>query len=102
MMMVLDSGGSPPQRLDEGTVELVHGALRGYLSDSLDAAPLRAALVTMTAEARSRSILPEQLIILLKDMWGNLPEVRSMADVDDQTRMQQRVITMCIREYFGS
>ena len=34
----------------------------------------------MATEARARAILPEQLLIVLKDVWSSLPEVRSMTE----------------------
>jgi hypothetical protein len=48
----------------------------------------------------SSAILPEHLLITLKQIWSSLPEVRSVGDVEEQTRMLQRVVTMCIREYY--
>ena len=42
------------------------------------------------------------LLVLLKDVWGGLPEVRSMSDSREQIRLLQRVVTMCIKEYYGA
>jgi predicted ATPase len=56
----------------------------------------------MASEARTRSMLPEQLLIVLKDVWHGLPEVRSMHDTREQVPMLQRVVTMCIKEYYNS
>ena len=56
----------------------------------------------MSAEARERAILPEQLLVVLKDVWGTLPEVRAMTDAGEQVRLLQRVVTMCIKEYYSA
>jgi hypothetical protein len=56
----------------------------------------------VSKEARERSILPEQLLVVLKDVWSTLPEVRAMTDVDQQVRLMQRVVTMCIKEYYSA
>ncbi|HEV7994499.1 MAG TPA: hypothetical protein VGP25_21940 [Gemmatimonadaceae bacterium] len=80
----------------------VRNALRAYLSDSTDPSALQASLLMMASEARARTILPEQLLIVLKDVWNTLPEVRSMTDTRQQIGMLQRVVTMCIKEYYSA
>jgi hypothetical protein len=102
MMMAFDSSQTGSGRLDGATVAAVQAALRVYLANAGDPAPLRQALVAMAAEARVKSVLPEQLLVILKDIWSNLAEVRAMPDVGEQIRMQQRVVTMCIKEYYSS
>jgi hypothetical protein len=102
MMMAYDSSQNPPSQLDDETVGAVRDALRGYLLDEADASPLQAALLRMAAEARTKSILPEQLLVVLKDLWNLLPEVRRMTDTSQQIRLLQRVVTMCIKEYYSA
>ena len=102
MMMAFDSGHTPPSQLDDETIASVRAALRAYLDDSGDPGPLRASLIVMASEARAKAILPEQLLVLLKDLWGSLAEVRRMSDVREQVRMQERVVTMCIKEYYST
>jgi hypothetical protein len=102
MMMAHDSSHTPPSRLDDETVAAVRDALRTYLARSVDSAALQRALVRMSTEARDRSILPEQLLVVLKDVWGTLPEVRAMTDTGEQVRLLQRVVTMCIKEYYSA
>jgi hypothetical protein len=101
MMMAFDSSQTPPSRLKAETVAAVRTALREFLADAparTDA--LRVALVSMAGEAREKAILPEQLLVVLKDIWGAMPEVRSMKDTGEQIRLLQRVVTMCIKEYY--
>ncbi len=102
MMMANDSSPASPSRLDDDTVAAVRTALRGYLANTTDTAALQAALVALSAEARQRSMLPEQLLVVLKEIWGTLPEVRGMSDVGEQVRLRQRVVTMCIKEYYSA
>ncbi len=102
MMMAFDSSQTPPSRLDDGTIASVRAALREYITDARDPLPLRAALLAMASEARTKSILPEHLLIALKDVWSSLAEVRDITDVAEQVRMQQRVVTMCIKEYYSA
>src|ERR1700716_1336604 len=101
MMMAHDSSPTPPSRLDDETVAAVRAALRAYLSSSANPAALQVALLRVSSEARERSILPEHLLVVLKDVWGTLPEVRAMTDAGEQVRLLQRVVTMCIKEYYS-
>lgn len=102
MMMAHDSSHTPPSRLDDDTVAAVRAALRAYLAIPSDAAALQDALTRMSAEARDRAVLPEHLLVVLKDVWGTLPEVRTMTDAGQQVRLLQRVVTMCIKEYYSA
>ena len=101
MMMAFDSSHPPPSRLDEATVAAVRDALRLYLADSSDPSALQQALVRLSAEARDKQLHAEQLLVQLKDTWSTLPEVRVMTDTTEQIRLLQRVVTMCIREYYS-
>lgn len=99
MMMAHDSS-QPPGRLDDASVDAVRLALRAYLRDPEDARALQASLLLVSSEARARNILPEHLLVTLKELWNSLPEVRRMTDATQQVRLLQRVVTMCIREYY--
>jgi hypothetical protein len=55
----------------------------------------------MAAEAREKTVLPEQLLVVLKDVWYSLPGVQEMSDTTEQVRLLQRAVTMCIREYYA-
>jgi hypothetical protein len=102
MVMAHDSGQNPPSRLDDESIDAVRVALRAYLHDSEDPRLLQPALLTLASQARERAMLPEHLLVLLKDVWSGLPEVRSMSDSREQIRLLQRVVTMCIKEYYGA
>lgn len=105
MMMAHDSSHTPPARLDDETLAELRAALRAYLSKSSDAGALQGALqgalLRVSTEARQRAMLPEQLLVVLKDVWSTLPEVRAMTDAGEQIRLLQRVVTMCIKEYYS-
>jgi len=101
MMMAHDSS-TPSSRLDDESLNTVRLALRGYLQDSRDPSALQASLLLVATEARARSIRPEQLLVVLKETWSSLPEVRAMNDAAEQVRLLQRVVTMCIKEYYNA
>ena len=99
MMMAHDSS-QPPSRLDDESLNAVRLALRAYLRDAENSSALQSALVLVATEARTRNILPEHLLVSLKELWSTLPEVRAIPDTGEQVRLLQRVVTMCIREYY--
>jgi hypothetical protein len=101
MMMAHDPSTSS-SRLDDESLNSVRLALRGYLKDSRDPSALQASLLLVATESRARNILPEQLLVILKETWSSLPEVRAMSDAGEQVRLLQRVVTMCIREYYNA
>jgi hypothetical protein len=100
-MMAYDSGPTPNGGLSTEVVDRVVEALTGYL-----AAPdgsgdqLRSTLHEMARAARDNGMPPEKLLIVLKDVWHELPVVRDSAQRDEQMRLLQRVVTMCINEYY--
>lgn len=102
MMMAHDSSPPPASRLSDETVAAVRSALREYLANGASSTALQRALVQMSAEAREKGVLAEQLLVILKDLWSNLPEVRAMADSTEQVQLRQRVVTMCIKEYYSA
>jgi hypothetical protein len=101
MMMAHDSSPPPAPGLAEETIARARVALSRYLENP-DAGgdQLRDALDAMAGEARAQSMLPEQLLVILKDIWYALPAVRSIEDSGAQIRLLQRVVTMCIKEYY--
>ena len=100
MMMVFDSSQTPPSRLDPETVAGLRAALSAYMANSAEHTRIQEALVTLADDARAKSILPEHLLVMLKDVWNALPEVRAMTDASAQVALLQRVVTMCIKEYY--
>ena len=79
----------------------MRAALEQYIASAGASDLLRASLHRMAAEAHERTILPEQLLVILKDIWYSVPTVRDMENSEDQVRLLQRVVTMCIRAYYS-
>jgi hypothetical protein len=100
MMMAHDSTPFPPA-LDEETMTEVRSALRQYVRDGSDPSALTHALRRMSDEARRREMRPEQLLVILKGIWGSLPEVRYSHRAEPHGTMLQKVISLCIEQYYG-
>ena len=99
-MMAPDSSSSRPN-LSAAAIAGLDDALRAFLSDPSDATRLEPALRTVATEAREKNVHAEQLLVLLKDMWFALPQVRSATSGEAQNALLQRVVTQCIREYYS-
>jgi hypothetical protein len=102
MMMAPDSSPPPSSRLDDELLNALRIALRRNGNDADHASELQASLLVVATEARARDILPEQLLVRLKDAWSSLPEVREMRDAQQQARLLEHVVTVCIREYYNA
>ena len=101
MMMAHDSSHVPPSQLDQATIAALQSALRDYVAVGASSS-LPVSLSLLADEAREKHILPEQLLIVLKELWNSLPEVRAMTDSKQHARLLERVVTMCIKEYYSA
>ena len=99
-MMAHDSPPGPGALAAE-TIETVRSALAQYVANPDDGEPLRRALQQVAAEAHDKSIMAEQLLVVLKDVWNSVPGVGAIRDPTEQTRLLQRVVTICIKEYYA-
>src|SRR5688500_7001689 len=75
MMMAHDSTPTRPQ-LSKASVEALESALQKYLADDTDVALLQPALQRIATEAREKKMQAEQLLVQLKEVWYNLPQIR--------------------------
>src|SRR5207247_1069305 len=97
MMIAHDSGAEPPH-LSAETTERVSRALSEYIDHpGTEAEALRLALHTVAREARALAMPPEQLLVALKALWYGLPQIQRAPEPEQQARLLQRVVSMCIR-----
>ena len=83
------------------TLETVREAIRRHLSPQAADSHLRTALRRLSAEARAKGLQAEQVVILLKQMWGELPEVSQPLAPDERRHLLERLVTLCIQEYYA-
>ena len=87
--------------ISDETLTALRIALQQRLSGATGDAEIRQALRAMSAEARAESLRVEQVIVALKRVWESLPEVRRASDRQEQNRLLERVVTLCIQEYYA-
>lgn len=101
MMMAPDSTPNRP-RLSPAAIDALESALQSYLADSNEVGALQPALRNIASEAREKNMRAEELLVLLKNVWFALPQIRRMQEGETQSRLLQRVVTLCIREYYAT
>ena len=101
-MMMAHTSDSPPPALDAETIAAVRTTLTRYVREGNHTDELRELLMRVAAEARAKEIMAERLLVVLKEIWGSLPEVRQAerARVTEQNTLLQQLITRCIQEYY--
>jgi hypothetical protein len=85
--------------LSEPTLEQLRRALEDRRkSPAIGDTPLQEALHAVAAEARERSLRPEELIVALKSLMDTPRPARSGSG--DERQLREWVVTTCIKAYF--
>jgi hypothetical protein len=102
-MMAHDSRFSPaPRPLSDDTVAALRTAVLGHLERKSDPERgLEQAIAAIVNEARERSMRPEELIIAFKALYATLPDPPTTAARAEQLQLRERLVTACIRAYYG-
>ena len=90
-----------PGALAGETIDALRSALARHLVDESHDESVRLALRAKAAEAREKGLLPEQLLVVLTDIWYSSTGVQGMSEPAEQIRRLQRVVTICIKEYYA-
>lgn len=99
MMMAQDMSPTPPS-LDNETISALRTALAKYVREGERSSQLGKVLQRVATEAHDKGISAEHLLIVLKNLWSSLPEVREIEKPLDQEKLKQRIVTACIEEYY--
>ena len=97
------SGPMSPNAIAQQAVDSVRAALERH-AETLAGEPgpeLRTALHALAHDARAKAVPPEDLLVTLKSIWRSLPSVEQARDDSEQTHALQRLVIICIREYFA-
>lgn len=99
MMMAHDMSSTPPS-LDNETISAVRTALAQFVRSGEKTAALGATLNRVAEEARDKGISAEHLLIVMKNLWSSLPEVRDLEKASDGEKLKQKIVTACIEAYY--
>jgi len=100
MMMAPDRTPDVP-KLNAASLAALASVLENYAVRA-DATALQPALQCIATEAREKQMRAEQLLVVLKDIWYSVPQIAQAPQGEQQNRLLQRVVTLCIREYYAA
>lgn len=97
-MMAFDR--TPTPQLESDTLDSLRTVMDRAVRRGNHGNELQDVLTRAATEAREKSIPPEQLLIIMKELWHSLPELRRATDSERQTELLQELISRCIERYY--
>ena len=98
-MMAFDRMPSP--RLEAPTLDALRAVMQRAMRKGDHGMELQEVLARAATEAREKDIHAEQLLVIMKDLWHSIPDLRA-ADTDRQNELLQELISRCITQYYAS
>ena len=83
-----------------GALTLLRGALSRFVKDGDDEQPVCEALKVLAREALERKLYAEHMLIALKRVWGDMPEVQAIPAEAERKRLLGRLVKLCIDTYY--
>lgn len=99
-MMAFDRMPSP--RLEAATQDALRAVMQRAVRKGDHGMELQEVLARAATEAREKEIHAEQLLVIMKDLWHSLPDLRGAADPERQNELLQELISRCITQYYAS
>ena len=99
-MMAFDRMPSP--RLEAPTLDALRGVMQRAMRKGDHGTELQDVLALAARDAREKEIHAEHLLVIMKDLWHSLPDLRGAADADRQNELLQELISRCISQYYAS
>lgn len=90
-----------PIRLTDLLRDVLGRLLQDEWRDDAPKGDLRIALRAACDQARNDGLRAEELLLVLKDAWRDLPDRRALPRIDTDAALA-RVVTACIDEYYES
>jgi hypothetical protein len=96
------SAPEPSPVLPQSTLDAVRAAILAHLAKPAEGTDtLHDALRRMAREANANQVRAEQLIVAFKQLWATMPELQNASDRQARSRLLERLITLCINEYYA-
>ena len=88
--------------LSDSTMKELQAALTEQLKRPNGPTPeLTKLLKRVGAEARAKNVKPEQLLVIFKQLWNSLAESLRPQNPEQQERVRQTLVTLCIQAYYA-
>ena len=98
-MMAFDR--APSTRLEADTLDALRSVMQRAMQNGGHDQELQSVLARAAAEARDKKIHAEQLLVIMKELWFSLPDLKSADDSERQTKLLQELISRCITQYYA-
>jgi hypothetical protein len=85
----------------EEVVRALRSALRRRIAEEPQDGDLRAALQRVSGETRAQGLHGEHVVLLVKQLWGELAEATQHLAPDERRVMLERLVTRCLDEYYS-
>ena len=92
-----ESGGRFPS---PEALELLRGSLSEYVRNTGDERAVCDALTELAREAQERKLYAEHMLIALKRVWNDMPEVQAIQTEAERKRMLGQLVKLCIDTYY--
>ena len=92
--------GSPPAAFSQTALAALRCGLQAQLGPSPNG-ELRHAMRCLCDEAHRRDLRAEQVIVLVKEAWGSLPEVHAMSHYRRSEALSP-IVSLCIDEFYAA
>jgi hypothetical protein len=99
-MMAFDR--TPSSRLEAATLDALRTVMQRAVRKGDHGMELQEVLARAATEAREKDIHAEQLLVIMKDLWHSLPDLRGAADTERQNELLQELISRCITQYYAN
>lgn len=82
------------------TLSLVQSALTAYLTGGATDEKVCDAFRVLAREADARQLRAEGVLVALKAIWNDMPQVRAMRDNTERDRLLTHLVKLCINTYY--
>lgn len=82
------------------TVALVESTLTAFLDGTADDSRVCRVFALLADEADARQLRAEGVLVALKRIWNELPQVRALRDSQRRDQMLTRLVRLCIDSYY--
>jgi hypothetical protein len=91
---------APVQIPSDATLAALRNALRTHLAGRPTGGELHRSLKALCAEAHTCGLRAEELVVRLKHLFHQLPEVQELSHGSDRSDLLNRLVSVCIEEYY--
>ena len=103
-MMAFDSRSTPerPRLSDQTVTDLRDAVLQLWTAPASADGQLGRAMDTLVREARDRALRAEDVLIELKSLLQEMPQLDDPERRLESARFREQLVTRCIKAYYGN